>query len=120
MSDGSAGLSRRESVKVRSKAQNGCWLMASTAKTESKRSLEKPLEIVSRWEEPPPCWVSPSRKSIVVPSAFDFRMKLMTPEIASDPYTAESLPLSISTRSISEVGMLEISVKLLDPLYDCG
>ena len=42
------------------------------------------------------------RKSIVVPSAFFFRMKLMTPEIASEPYTADALPLRISTRSISD------------------
>ncbi len=39
----------------------------------------------------------------------------MTPEMASEPYTAEALPLRISTRSISEVGMFEISVKLLLP-----
>ena len=39
----------------------------------------------------------------------------MTPEIASEPYTAEALPLRISTRSISVVGMFEMSVKLLLP-----
>ena len=39
----------------------------------------------------------------------------MTPEIASDPYTAEALPLRISMRSISDVGMFDTSVKLLLP-----
>ena len=33
---------------------------------------------------------------------------------------ADALPERISTRSINAVGMLEISVKLLLPLYDCG
>jgi len=57
---------------------------------------------------------------MTVPSTFFFRMKLITPEMASEPYTAEALPERISTRSISDVGMLEMSVKLLLPLYDCG
>ncbi len=47
-------------------------------------------------------------------------MKLTTPEIASEPYTAEALPLRISMRSIIPSGMLEMSVKLLRPLNGSG
>ena len=57
---------------------------------------------------------------MVVPSAWSFRMKFTTPEIASEPYTAEALPVSTSMRSIMPIGMLEMSVKLLRPLNGSG
>ena len=47
-------------------------------------------------------------------------MKLITPAIASEPYTAEALPVSTSTRSIMPSGMLPMSVKLLRLLSGSG
>ena len=47
-------------------------------------------------------------------------MKLITPAIASEPYTAEALPVRISIRSIMPSGMLPMSVKLLRLLSGSG
>ena len=57
---------------------------------------------------------------MVVPSTDFFRMKLITPAIASEPYTAEALPVRISIRSIMPSGMLPMSVKLLRLLSGSG
>ena len=43
------------------------------------------------------------------PSKSFFRMKLSAPEIASEPYTAEAPPVTMSMRSISAVGIIEVS-----------
>ena len=56
----------------------------------------------------------------MVPSTDFFRMKLITPAIASEPYTAEALPVRISTRSIIPSGRLPMSVKLLRLLSGSG
>ena len=55
-----------------------------------------------------------------MPSGFFFRMKFTTPAMASEPYTADALPVNTSTRSTMPSGMFDTSVKLLRPLNGSG
>ena len=50
------------------------------------------------------------------PTKPDLVMKLITPAMASEPYTAEAPSLKISMRSMAEIGMLFKSYKVDWPL----
>ena len=47
--------------------------------------------------------------SISTPSKSFFMMKFSAPETASEPYTADAPPVTISMRSTSAVGIIEVS-----------
>lgn len=85
MREPSVGPSWVESWMSRSYAHSGVCDCSSTLYTALKLPRLKPLARLMSNDSPPPSLVVPMRMSMVVPSAFFFRMKLTTPAIASEP-----------------------------------
>ncbi len=51
--------------------------------------------------------------SMATPSKSRFMMKLIAPDMASEPYEVEAPPVRMSTRSSSAVGMTDVSTRPL-------
>ena len=69
---------------------------------------------------PPPLIVPPYSALMLAPVYSRRRMKLMTPAMASDPYTADAPSFRTSTRSIAWIGMLLTSIDADSPTLPYG
>ena len=70
-----------------------------------------PVLIEARLVLPPPCWVSPTSADRRVPFRFFLSLMLITPAIASEPYSEEAPLFSTSMLSMASNGIADTSTK---------
>ncbi len=78
-----------------------------------------PSSVLTRLSSPSPASVMPVRISTMAPSKLSRSRKLVTPLIASAPYTADAPPVMTSTREIAEEGTEFMSITSVE-LIGCA